>query len=70
MRELYIEGVAIRGGPKSCAVVREGVGEALTGVRAGWAIDPRKHSTQGARRGRKARKARSVVALSRVAAGG
>src|SRR6266567_1500479 len=25
-RELYIEGVAIRGGPESCAGVREGVG--------------------------------------------
>jgi hypothetical protein len=48
MRELYIEGVAIRGGPESCAGVREGVGEALTGARAGWAIEPRKHSTQGA----------------------
>jgi RNA-directed DNA polymerase len=59
MRELYIEGVAIRGGPESCAGVREGVGEALTGVRAGWAIEPRKHSTQGAdaveKRGRRDR---------------
>jgi hypothetical protein len=36
MRVLYIEGVAIHGGPESCAVVREGGGEALTGVvRAG-----------------------------------
>ena len=36
MRELYIEGVAIRGGPESCVGVREGAGEALTGVvRAG-----------------------------------
>jgi hypothetical protein len=35
MRELYVEGVAIHGGPESCAVVREGGGEALTGVRAG-----------------------------------
>jgi hypothetical protein len=32
MRELYIEGLAIHGGPESCAGVREGVGEALTGV--------------------------------------
>jgi hypothetical protein len=42
MRELYIEGVAIHGGPESCVGVREDVGEALTGVRAGWVIEPRK----------------------------
>ena len=48
MRELYIEGVAIHGGPESCAVVREGGGEALTGVRAGRAIEPRNHLIRGA----------------------
>jgi hypothetical protein len=48
MRELYIEGVAIHGGPESCAVVREGGGEALTGVRAGRAIEPRKNRVRGA----------------------
>ena len=42
MRELYIEGVAIHGGPERCAVVRKGGGEASVGVRAGWAIEPRK----------------------------
>jgi RNA-directed DNA polymerase len=41
MRESDIEGVASHGGPESCDGVREGVGEALTGVRAGWAIEPR-----------------------------
>jgi hypothetical protein len=41
MRELYIEGIAIRGVPESCVGVREGAGEALAGVRAGWAIEPR-----------------------------
>jgi hypothetical protein len=41
MKELYIEGLAIHGGPESCVGVREGAGEALTGVRAGWAIEPR-----------------------------
>src|SRR6266542_2580445 len=40
-RELHIEGVAIHGGPESCAGVREGVGEALAGVRVGWAMEPR-----------------------------
>ena len=41
MRELYIEGVAIRGGPEPCAGAREGVGEASVGVRVGWAMEPR-----------------------------
>ena len=35
MRTPDIEGVAIHDGPESCAGVREGGGEALTGVRAG-----------------------------------
>ncbi|MCA1851004.1 MAG: hypothetical protein LC647_01005 [Beggiatoa sp.] len=35
MRTLYIEGVATHDGPESCVGVREGGGEALTGVRAG-----------------------------------
>jgi RNA-directed DNA polymerase len=35
MKELYIEDLASHDGPESCAVVREGGGEALTGVRAG-----------------------------------
>ena len=48
MEELYIEGVAIHGGPESCVNVREGVGEALTGVRAGWVIEPRKQQVRGA----------------------
>jgi hypothetical protein len=42
MRELDGEGLAIHGGPESCVRVREGAGEALIGVRAGWAIEPRK----------------------------
>ena len=48
MRELYIEGLAPHGGPESCAVVREGGGEALTGVRAGRAIEPRNQGVRGA----------------------
>jgi hypothetical protein len=42
MRELDGEGLAVHAGPESCVRVREGAGEALTGVRAGWAIEPRK----------------------------
>ena len=41
MEELYVEGVATHGGPESCVVVCEGGGEALTGARAGRAIEPR-----------------------------
>jgi len=48
MRELYIEGVATHDGPESCVVAREGAGEALTGVRAGGAIEPRNRLLRGA----------------------
>src|SRR5882757_4220948 len=41
MEELYAEGLANHGGPESCVASREGRGEALTGVRAGRAIEPR-----------------------------
>ena len=48
MRTLYIEGLAIHGDPESCAVAREGGGEALAGVRAGSAIEPRNQGLRGA----------------------
>jgi hypothetical protein len=35
MKESYVEGLASYGGPESCVHIREGVSEALTGVRAG-----------------------------------
>ncbi len=44
---LYVEGVAIHDGPESCVVVREGGGEALTGVRTGRAIEPRNQQPPG-----------------------
>lgn len=41
-------GVATHDGPESCAGVREGAGEALAGVRAGWVIEPRHQWHRGA----------------------
>jgi hypothetical protein len=38
MKESYVEGLASYGGPESCVYIREGVGEALTGVRGLYAI--------------------------------
>ena len=35
MKESYVESLASYGGPESCVHIREGVGEALTEVRAG-----------------------------------
>jgi len=48
MRTPNVEGLATHDGPESCVGVREGAGEALTGVRAGRAIEPRNHGDQGA----------------------
>src|SRR5512144_774498 len=48
MRELYIEGVANHDGPEPCVDAREGSGEALGGVRAGRAIEPRNKGVWGA----------------------
>ena len=47
MKESYGKGVATHAGPESCAVAREGEGEALTGGRAGQVLsreiyDPRR----------------------------
>lgn len=48
MKESDIEGVAIHGGPESCVCVCEGVGEVLTGVHVGGAIEPRNPWSRGA----------------------
>jgi len=48
MEEPYIEGVATRDDPESCVVVREDAGEALTGARAGRAMEPRNNPIRGA----------------------
>ena len=44
----YAEGLATRGDPESRVGAREGDGEALTGARAGRAIEPRNHRVRGA----------------------
>ena len=53
MKESYVEGLASYGGPESCVLIREGVGEALTGVRAGRVssrvIDDPEHRSVGVR---------------------
>ena len=48
MKTLYVEGVATHDDPESCVDVRKGGGEALTRVRAGWAIEPRNQRVRGA----------------------
>jgi RNA-directed DNA polymerase len=48
MKEPYGEGLATHTGPESCVVVRKGRREALTGVRTGWAIEPRNSGRSGA----------------------
>ena len=48
MRTLYVEGLATHDGPESCVGVREGADEALTGARAGRAIEPRNPLLRGA----------------------
>ena len=48
MEELCAEGLATHGGPGSCVDVPRGRGEALAGVRAGRAIEPRNQDLRGA----------------------
>src|SRR5271154_3667998 len=66
---LYAEGVASHGGPESCAAAREGWGEALTGVRAGRAIEPRNHMFRGCPRCRKSGRQHLRQRYARAAAG-
>ena len=65
MRTPDIEGVAIHDGPESCVGVREGDGEALTGVRAGQPLS-REITVSGCRRRPMRRKATSPAALARA----
>src|SRR5579863_1404792 len=67
MEELYVEGLATHGGPESCVDDPRGRGEALTGARAGRAIEPRNPSPgrpHGPQRGRQHRWQRYAQAAS------
>ena len=44
MEVSYLEGLASYGGPESCVHIREGVGEALTGGRAGRVMSCASHA--------------------------
>jgi hypothetical protein len=68
MEELYAEGLATHGGPESCVDDPRGRGEALTGVRAGRAIEPRNEAI-GVPTLYKRRKATSLAAFSRAVGG-
>ena len=68
MEELYAEGLATHGGPESCVDGPRGRGEALTGARAGRAIEPR-NGESGAPALSNERKATPLAALSRAAGG-
>ena len=69
MKESHDEGLATHGGPESCGVSRKGRAEALTGVRAGRAIEPRKKLSPGCRRTRNMRKAALGASPARDASG-
>lgn len=59
MKESYVEGLAGHNGPESYVGVRKGVGEALTGVRAGRVFSRESSFPPGCRRSKGMRKATS-----------
>ncbi len=67
MRESYVKGLAAHNGPESCGDVREGVVEALTGVRAGRVFSRETTIPPGCRRRERERKATSDALLSQDA---
>jgi len=69
MQEPYGEGLASRTGPESCVVAREGRGEALTGVHAGWVLSRENLSTSECRRRSCERKATPGASLSETRTG-
>ena len=65
MKESYGEGLASHTGPESCGGAREGVVEALTGVRAGRVFSRERDLPPGCRRRKEMRKATPGAPLSR-----
>ena len=59
MEESYVEGLAAHNGPESCGGVREGVAEALTGVRTGRVFSRERNHPPECRRRKGMRKATS-----------
>jgi hypothetical protein len=68
MKELHAEGLATRSDPESCVDDPRGRGEALTGARAGRAIEPR-NQFSGVPTPSGRRKATLLAALARAASG-
>jgi RNA-directed DNA polymerase len=48
MQESYVKGLANHSGPESCVEWRDSLGEALTGVRAGWVLSREINSVRDA----------------------
>jgi len=69
MEESYTEGVANHGGPELCVGDPQGRSEALVGVRAGRAIEPRNASSSGVPTLLVVRKATPLAASSQAAEG-
>jgi len=57
MQESYVEGLAAHSGPESCGDAREGIVEALTGVRTGRVFSRERNLSPGCRRRKEMRKA-------------
>jgi len=65
MEEPYDEGIANHIGPESCAGDGNVMGEALTGVHAGWVLSRERSNESGCRRCWLGRKTKSVTSLRR-----
>jgi RNA-directed DNA polymerase len=65
MKEPYGEGIANHIGPESCAGDGNVMGEALTGVHAGWVLSRERFNRSGRRRCWLGRKTKSVASLRR-----